>query len=423
MNTYIFSKEIEVKYSVDVLVIGGGTAGTFAAISAAKQGASVLLIEKNGILGGTVTVGGVNFPGLFFAWGKQIIDGPCWESIERTVTLGGATLPEIQYQPKEHFTEQIRLNKAIYAHVLDQMCAESNVQVLLHSMLSYVIETDDGVSALITDKDGLFGVTATCIIDATGDANITHMLGYPTVVSEIQQPATLANVLGGYDFEKLDIARIEQAIGESEELAVFQELTPEKLINYLSRYFLDIHIPVKDAFDSVTKSKLEQDSRQKILQIISALKKIDGLDNIFISYICNECGVRETRRIMGEAEITANDYMEAKRFDDAICYAFYPIDLHVMDGIKQHFLQPEQVPTVPFGALRPKGSKYLLVCGRCIASDALANSAIRVQAVAMATAQAAGCAAAIMSRRTITSSQVEYAELCESLKVLGAIVP
>ena len=76
----------------DVLVVGGGTAGVFAAISAARTGAKTLLIDKNNILGGTVTVANVNFPGLFHAWGKQIIAGPCWESIERTAKLGGATL-------------------------------------------------------------------------------------------------------------------------------------------------------------------------------------------------------------------------------------------------------------------------------------------------------------------------------------------
>ena len=81
----------------DVVVIGGGTAGVFAAISAAKNGVKTILVEKNSTLGGTVTTGGVNFPGLFFAWGRQIIDGPCWDAIKRTVELGVAKRPEFQY--------------------------------------------------------------------------------------------------------------------------------------------------------------------------------------------------------------------------------------------------------------------------------------------------------------------------------------
>lgn len=93
--------------STDVLVIGGGSAGCFAAISAARSGASVLLVEKNGMLGGTTTGGMVNFPGLFHAWGKQIIDGPCWESIERCVANGGAVLPPFPYKSEHHNKQQI----------------------------------------------------------------------------------------------------------------------------------------------------------------------------------------------------------------------------------------------------------------------------------------------------------------------------
>ena len=86
----------------DTVVAGGGTAGVFAAICAAKAGANVLLVERTSHIGGTIIGGEVNFPGLFHAWGKKIIDGPCWESIERTVALGGAKLPEIQENPKRH---------------------------------------------------------------------------------------------------------------------------------------------------------------------------------------------------------------------------------------------------------------------------------------------------------------------------------
>ena len=88
-------------FECDVVVIGGGTAGVFAAISAAKNGVKTMLVEKNSTLGGTVTTGGVNFPGLFFAWGKQIIAGPCWDAIMRTVELGGAVLPSFRHEQKK----------------------------------------------------------------------------------------------------------------------------------------------------------------------------------------------------------------------------------------------------------------------------------------------------------------------------------
>ena len=102
------------RISTDVLVIGGGSAGCFAAISAARMGATVLLVEKNGMLGGTTTVGMVNFPGLFHAWGKRIIGGPAWESIERCVALGGAVLPPFPYKSKHHNQQQILVDIFTY---------------------------------------------------------------------------------------------------------------------------------------------------------------------------------------------------------------------------------------------------------------------------------------------------------------------
>ena len=110
-------KEIQ----TDVLVLGGGTAGCFAAVAAAKNGAETLIIEKNGILGGTMTAGRVNFPGLFFAWGKQIISGPCWEAVLRCERRGGAKIPPIAYCPRNHWEEQILLDSRKNREILNRV--------------------------------------------------------------------------------------------------------------------------------------------------------------------------------------------------------------------------------------------------------------------------------------------------------------
>src|SRR5690606_13053190 len=98
-------------------------------------------------------------------------------------------------------------------------------------------------------------------------------------------------------------------------------------------------------------------------------------------------------RIQGEYLVTVDDYTSGKTFPDGVCYAFYPIDLHDKEGVKPTPLQPGVVPSVPLRALIPKGSRHLLVAGRSISSDRLANSALRVQATCMAMGQAAGLAA------------------------------
>lgn len=424
MEKTVLHKEIDIKYDIDVAVVGGGTAGVFAAISAAKCGAEVVLIEKNGILGGTMTVGGINFPGLFFAWGRKIIDGPCWESIERTVALGGAKLPKIVKKPERHWHEQIRLNKAVYAHVLDQMCDAAGVRTLFYSMAADVCESENDVVITICGKEGLSAVRAKCVIDATGDADIVNMLGYDTLISDIQQPATPTNKLAGYDFNALDEPAVKRAVSQGIEAGELPaELTPDKVCAYLFKYNLDIHIPCKNCADSETKGEIEKRARKKIIDIIGFLKRIPGLENLYAEELCNECGIRETRRIVGEQTVTAEDYISARRFDDAVCYAFYPVDLHVMEGIDQKFLKEDTVPTIPYKALIPKNSKRLLVCGRCVSSDNLANSALRVQAPCMAMGQAAGCAAAIAAKKNTAPVLTDYNELCEKLRGIGAIVP
>ena len=138
------------KINFDVAVIGGGTAGGFAAISAAKNGAKTILIEKNSTLGGTITTANVNIPGLFFAWGKQIISGPCWEAIKRCEESGGAIIPEIQFKPKYHWLEQVTLNRFVYMAVLWEMIKENNITVMTNAMVSAAEETDQNVKLLIT---------------------------------------------------------------------------------------------------------------------------------------------------------------------------------------------------------------------------------------------------------------------------------
>lgn len=404
----------------DVLVIGGGTAGVFAAIAAARTGAKTLLIDKNNILGGTITVANVNFPGLFYAWGKQIISGPCWEAIERTVKLGGAVLPPIEYHPKEFWTEQIKVNRFIYTAVLFDMCEESGVELLMNSMLSSVEEEKNGICATVTVKTGMIQIKAKNLIDATGDANAVQQAGYGVDKSEIQQPATLQNSISGYDIENVDMEQLRESFANAD---LPEYLTTDKLIECLKKHTLDVHIPCRDADTSSGRTQLEINAYALIIKLYAFYRSIRGLENISVDFTAEETGVRETNRIIGTHTITADEYINGEMYDDAICFAFYPIDLHVMNGIKQVFHKDNIVPKIPYRALIPKGSKHIICAGRCISSDTYANSAVRVQATCMATGQAAGCAAAIACKCELTLADISLNKLHESLLKIGAIIP
>jgi hypothetical protein len=136
-----------------------------------------------------------------------------------------------------------------------------------------------------------------------------------------------------------------------------------------------------------------------------------------------ETGFRESYRIVGETMITVDDYTSGRMFDDAVCYAFYPVDLHTKTGVRPAPLKPGTVPTIPLGALVPKDSRNILVAGRCVCSDRLANSGLRVQASCMAMGQAAGVAAALAVQQGTTPRSVPLSQIHQTLKTHGAIVP
>lgn len=420
MKTFIETKR---ECSVEVAVVGGGTAGVFAAISSARTGARTILIEKNSMLGGTVTSASVNFPGLFFAWGEQIIGGPCWEAIERTIELGGAKMPEISYKPEKHWYEQITLNRFVYTYVLHEMCRESGVEVLTNAMPVKASEDEEQVLLLVGCKDGAYAIHSKIVVDATGDANLTQLLGYPCEKSVVQQPATLQNHISNYNFYNIKRDKVAEALLYAQTYGLSESVTTDQVMHYLWKQQIDIHTSSRDADTSVGKTQLEYDALSDLMKWYRFLRTIEGLEELSVDFIAEETGVRETNRIIGEGQIIAEDYLRGDFYDDSVCYSFYPIDLHVEKGIEQTHLQEGVVPKIPYRALIPQHAKRILCAGRMVSSDKYANSAVRVQASCMAMGQVAGCAAAICANTNQYVSDVDYKQLCRQLKNLGAITP
>ena len=169
---------------------------------------------------------------------------------------------------------------------------------------------------------------------------------------------------------------------------------------------------------------MEIEGRRSILRLYRFLKQQPGLEQIEFHIKSGECGVRETRMIVGEKTIGVSDYLAGRHYDDSVCNAFYQVDLHDTEqGLVVEKLKPGVVPTVPLGALIPKNSRGFLAAGRILSSDRLSNSALRVQATCMATGQAAGAAAALAVRNGIEPRDVAMPELRALLEANGAIVP
>ena len=420
-------KELDFAFggAYDVIVVGAGIAGVFAAISAARRGAKTLLVEKNALPGGTMTAAGVNYPGLFHAWGKQIIDGPCYEAIRRAEAMGGAVIPEIVERPQAHWMLQIRLNPFAFVSVCEEMLLESGVTVRYHAAPVWAECSGDGVQLGVAGKGERLCFSAGVLIDATGDADMTTLCGFATERSETLQPATLIQDIAGYDRDKIDAGRVAELYAAALANGTLAEgdLQYNDPMKAFREGRISMHIGGYDASSIAGKTALELAARAMLKRILSFLRTVPGGEGVYVRSFAPECGVRETKRIVGEGYMSVDNYLSGYVYPDAVAYCFYPVDLHEKVGVHQIHLQPGIVPTIPYTALIPQGADRLLVAGRCAAGDTEANSAYRVQAACMAMGQAAGVAAAIAARMGVSVRQVPLGALRQELEALGAIVP
>ncbi len=417
------------RLSTDVLVIGGGTAGTIAAIQAGRLGAKTMLVEAGSQLGGTTTTGGVDFPGLFHAWGKQVIAGIGWELVKRTVELNNDVLPDFSIPTgPRHPRHQVRICGALYAALAEEACVQAGVELRFYESPLTVEETASGWRVRLVGKGTMVDVTSKQLVDCTGSATAVGLAGLPRLRDETRQPGTLIYRVGGYDMAAID-PNVLKALQEKHAAAVKSGELKRTDINGSVAGWLNRggesgnHIVGADGSTSESHTETNIAGRQSLLRVLRFLQQEPALALMKIERLQPEAGIRETYRIMGETTITVADYEGGRVFEDAVAHSFYPIDLHFEGGVRPKHLNEGVVPTVPRGALIPKGGKNVLVAGRCVSSDRLANSALRVQASCMGMGQAAGANAALAARSGISPGQVPLTDLRRELARHGAIVP
>jgi len=185
-----------------------------------------------------------------------------------------------------------------------------------------------------------------------------------------------------------------------------------------------VYVPGADSTTSEKHTEANHQGRATLLKLVRELRSFPGCENVRIVDLKTETAVRETYRIDGLYKMTREDYVEGRVFEDSLSHSFYPIDLH-REGksIYQEFLKPDIVASVPLRSLIPKRSKNFLVAGRCVSSDRLANSALRVQASCMGMGQAAAVAAVLASKQGTTPAEVPINDIKQLLNEHGAIVP
>ena len=400
----------------DVIVIGGGAAGCGAAIRAARDGASVLLIEASGALGGMAS-GGMVPEFCPYTDGEKIIHHGIAEEILFKMK---AVTPD----PKEKL-DYCTIDAEWMKIFLDGMTAEAGVEVLFFSTVC-AAERDGGrvTGVTVSNKAGLTEYRAKAFVDATGDADVCAFLGCEFEVGDrdglTQMPTLCFQMCGVKDAGK----PIEAMVREQLPKIIADEEFPRIDNDFFCAMKMADgvwgcnagHVRAVKPLDRMSISAGMAEGRKKASEYLAALKKYmpEEFGGAYITVTAPLLGIRETRRIKGEYTITVDDYRMRRSFDDEIGRNSYAIDLHDV----KHFYKGENANEgygkygkgdshgIPLHALIPVGTENLLVAGRSISCERAVQSSLRIIPVCFVTGEAAGAVAAVCARKNIMTTNV-----------------
>ena len=407
----------------DVLVVGGGTAGVVAAIQTGRLGAKTVLVEVGSMLGGQATVGGVNSPILFTLQGKQRVKGIGWEWIAKTVELDDGKKPESY--------PNWRINAPLFAITAEELLQQAGVEIRY-------FEAPSAVEPVLFSKEKPYNWLVTTaamgerrvicckqIVDCTGSGAVCALAGAERLREKKIMPGNL-NYQIKTDFKvRPDQALVEKKIAEAMKNGSLLESDVPRDAMLVLDYQAATYILDADTSTAQKRTDANLRGRQAVLRVLRFLRSLPGGETSRLVSMSAEVGVRESYRVRGEYVITVDDYLSGRVWDDSIAYATFQVDMHKerWEDFDRRPIPPGVVPTVPLRALIPRGKTNLLVAGRCLSCDRLAFSGLRVQAVCMATGQAAGAAAALGAKKDVSPGAVDVKELKTVLKANGALVP
>ena len=410
----------------DVAVIGGGFAGTAAALAAARSGASVILIEKSNCLGGAAVNCLVN---PFMGYSTEI-DGKMQDLSEGIFKEIHQKLESHNAMRGESFLEEE------LKHILNEMVLEAKIDLIFHAYLFRVNKDGEKIkSVALASRSGEIEVEADYFIDASGDAQLAYLAGCPTVLGRepdhLCQPMTLCFRVGNVDVEKFYKSRSELNKAHAKSLAAGELMNPRENILVFKTpiknvlHFNTTRVIKKDPTSPEAFTHAEIIAREQVYEIYDFIKKhADGMEDSFLMMTASEIGVRESRMIVGDYVLTEQDCLNCVKFDDAIAASNYDIDIHNPEGTgtSHHYFGAGEYYTIPYRSLIPKGAVNLLVAGRCISSDHGAQASYRIMPVVCCIGEAAGTAAGLAVKNNVPVRDVNVAQLQNTLKNNNAYI-
>ena len=385
----------------DVVVIGGGAAGVGAAVGAAQAGASVLLVDGAGALGGAASTRGViTYCGVWTLNDapRQVLGGVGADVLARLAARGAITGPQRFRGVFATFDPEG--NKI----VLDEVCADAGVKVRLHARL--IAATRDGdriASVALHDHSGAHEVRARAFVDASGDADLAFFAGASTRYGNdgVANLASLATRFGGIPAAVTVTAdQLEAAISAAKAdgigpFAKTRSVIPRLPISHdLVLYVASV---AYDQRDAAAHSAAEAGCCRQAQAYLAALRTIPGCEGAYLVSTGPEFGVRESRHLNARRQLTWDDVQSRVRFDDCIALGAWGAEWHDRDTLasSMEFAPEKGFYEIPLSCLQSADTPNLFAAGRTADGDRKAGAAIRVMGTALATGQAAGVAAAL----------------------------
>lgn len=439
----------------DVVVLGGGVSGCMAAFAAAKQGVSTLLIEQYGFLGGSLTNAGVGPMMTFHAGSRQVVTGIPQEMIDRLCEKQGC-IGHIE-DTTGYASSVTPFDSEKMKLVLDEMAQDYGVDLLFHAVLIDVYkEKNDITSIAVQTRGGRMEIKGKVFIEATGDAALAFAVGADVQqgrdLDGFCQPMTTNMKVANVDVKKLQEEiqanpdnfniRDRTALTRSPKLSVagfYREFNQAKKDGVLSTEREDVllfetvnqgevivnttRVIRLNPVDPWELSRAEREGRKQANELMQFFKsRCTGFENAVLVSTGVQIGVRESRRVMGEYLLTADDLLSSKKFGDTVALGGYPIDIHNPTGenTQTTHLKAGQFYYIPLRSLIVKDISNLMVCGRCLSATHEASAAIRVTPIAMATGQAAGAVAGLCVANGVSVRELAYEKIKKALNELGA---
>lgn len=429
-----YEKEITNTIETEILVVGGGSAGCNAAIAASELGSQVLIVERYGFLGGTSTQILDTFYG-FYLPGKEnhkVVGGTPDKVLDKLKERNAMILRPNTYGAGTGVTYDPEILKVVW----EELLIESGVDVLLHSFVVDVTMSGSGNvdSVIVVNKSGYTEIKAKKIIDASGDADVVALAGYPFDgiggEEQLQSLTTTFRVMNvdmekAKKFTKEDMWSWMREANESgkytlprEEGSVHITTVPGVMDSNMVR------LSLKDPTDIKALTGAEIEGRKQALEYFKFMKEyLPGYENIELIKFSTQIGVRETRRIKGEYTLTAEDVLEGKKFYDSVVECGAPIEDHTSGkDTKWEYLEEGDTYQLPYRTLIPVNSKNLLVAGRCLSATHRAHASMRSIGQCMAMGQAAGTAAHLALEDNIKPVDVDIDKLQNTLIENGAMI-